>query len=136
LFTILWGAQSDADSQFVALSQKADIVINACNVHVRLCIADALDGYAAALQQIVPQLSPGLRSLPLIVATAARKVRAARTMSDAVRAVKTAITQIRKSIELLKADDPATIKQETREGTLVVETLQIAGDKLEKAVGL
>jgi hypothetical protein len=63
-------------------------------------------------------------------------VRAARTAADAVQAVRTAIGQVRKTITLLKADDPVILRAETREGSLVVDTLEAASDKLEKAVGL
>jgi len=37
---------------------------------------------------------------------------------------------------LLKADDPVARRAGTRDGALVVETLRVADNKLEKAVGL
>jgi ssDNA-binding replication factor A large subunit len=61
-------------------------------------------------------------------------VRAARTTRDAVGAIANAMAQVRKTIVLLKVDDPTSRK--TRDGELVVETLQVAGDKLQRAVGL
>jgi hypothetical protein len=85
---------------------------------------------------LAPNLPPQLRSLPAIVAKAAKKVRAAKSTAEAVRAVKSAIAQVHKTISLLKADDSATRQTVTRDGALVVETLQVASDKLEKAVGL
>ena len=47
-----------------------------------------------------------------------------------------AIAEVHKTIALIRADDPITLKAQTREGAFVVETLQVANDKLEKAVGL
>ena len=52
------------------------------------------------------------------------------------KALKVAIAEVHKSIALLKADDPAAVPAGTREGSFVVETLQVADNKLEKAVGL
>jgi hypothetical protein len=88
------------------------------------------------LRKLAPYLPPQLRTLPTIVATAAKKVRAAKTKAEAVQAVRIAIAEVHKSIALLRADDAQTRQVGTREGTLVVETLQVASDKLEKAVGL
>jgi len=119
-----------------ALSRRAEDAISVCRDETRRCVADALDRYAEALRDIAPRLPPDLRSLPTIVANAARRVRAARTAADAVQAVRTAIGQVRKTITLLKADDPVILRAETREGSLVVDTLEAASDKLEKAVGL
>ena len=102
----------------------------------RTCIADALDNYAAALAQLAPQMPPEFRNLPNIVATAARRVRTSQTRAQAVHALKIAISAVHKTIALLRADDPVTLTAETREGGFVVETLQVARNKLEKATGL
>ena len=119
-----------------ALSRGAQDAIDACDFYTTRCVADALDNYAAALRRIAPRLPPPLRSLPDIVAKAATRVRIARTKDEAIRAVRNAIAEVHKSIALLKADDPITLKAETREGAFVVDTLQVADDKLERAVGL
>jgi hypothetical protein len=37
---------------------------------------------------------------------------------------------------LLKAGDPFALRTETRASSFVIQTLQVANDKLEKAVGL
>ncbi len=100
------------------------------------CVADALDRYAAALQQIAPRLPPALRSLPAIVARAARRARAASSPQEAVLILRHAIAQVHKSIALLRADEPMVPAAATRAGGLVVATLQVAQDRLEKAVGL
>jgi hypothetical protein len=137
----IWNAYPTTDtgevgSTIEALSRGAERALVECEYETPLCVADALDQYAAALQQIAPQLPPRLRSLPNIVARAATRVRASRSPAEAVRAVKIAIAEVHKSIVLLKADDPTTLKAETRVGAFVAETLQVADNKLEEAVGL
>jgi hypothetical protein len=104
--------------------------------HVQSCVGDALDEYAAGLMQLKDRLAPQLSGLPDIVETAAQRVRAAKTRKQAIQAVRTAIDSVHKSIALLRADDPDILLAQTREGTLVAETLQVADSKLEKAVGL
>jgi hypothetical protein len=126
----------DIEAAVKAASDEAQAAILVCPIDTPPCIADALDAYAAALQKLAPYLPPQLRTLPGIVARAATKVRAAKTKAEAVQAVKTAIAEVHKTISLLKADDSATRQVGTREGTLVAQTLQVASDKLEKAVGL
>jgi hypothetical protein len=130
------GHPGDVEATVRTLSSQAQSAMLVCEIDTPPCVADALDAYAAALQRLAPYLPPQLRSLPTIVARAAKKVRAAKTKAEAVQAVKTAIAEVHKSIALLTADDSATRQVGTREGTLVVETLQVASDKLEKAVGL
>ena len=44
--------------------------------------------------------------------------------------------QVHKSIELLKASEPTVREVGAREGAFVVETLEVATVKLEKATGL
>ncbi|MGA2041894.1 MAG: hypothetical protein ABSG83_00835 [Roseiarcus sp.] len=126
----------DVEQDLAALSRQAADAITVCRDETLRCVADALDRYAQALRDVAPRLPPALRSLPTIVADAARRVRAARTVAEAAQAVKTAIGRVRKTIALLKADDPVILRAETREGSLVADTLEAASDKLEKAVGL
>jgi hypothetical protein len=126
----------DVVAMVQAASDHTQDVVQGCQADTPPCIADALDAYAEALRKLAPYLPPQLRTLPTIVATAAKKVRAAKTKAEAVEAVKTAIAEVHKRIALLRADDADTRQVGTREGTLVVETLQVASDKLERAVGL
>ncbi len=100
------------------------------------CVADALDNYAAALNSLSPPLPVGLRRLPDIVSRAAQRVRQAQTRTQATRALKSAIAEVHKTLALLRADDPIVFKAETREAALVSQTLAVAENKLEKAVGL
>jgi hypothetical protein len=126
----------DPISAVQAASQATDQAIALCDTRVRRCIADALDEYATALRELAPRLPPEFRDLPVIVERAATKVRTARTKKEAIAAVTNAIAAVHKSIALLKADDPIALRAETRAGSFVIETLQVADDKLEKAVGL
>jgi hypothetical protein len=119
-----------------AITRSAEGQIGQCSQDDQICIADALDAYAAALRNLSPPLAPELRNLPDIVSRAARRVRQARTRAQAAVAVKAAIAEVHKTIALLKADDPVMQKAETRQGAFVAQTLAVAQDKLEKAVGL
>ena len=116
------------------VTRQAEESLAECSLDLPDCIADALDRYAAALRQI--DLPRELRTLPNVVATAASRVRRARTPQEASRAVRTAIAEVHKAIELVRADDPFTQRVETRAGALVAQTLEVADAKLERAVGL
>lgn len=118
------------------VTRSAEAAISQCAEDDRICIADALDAYAAALRNLSPPLPPELSGLPDIVSRAAHRVRQAKTRAQATRAIKVAIAEVRKTISLLKADDPVVLKAETRQGTFVAETLAVAENKLEKASGL
>jgi hypothetical protein len=100
------------------------------------CLANALDAYARALRELSPHLPRALRSLPDIVSRAARNVRHAKSKPQALAAIRVAIAEIHKTLSLARADDPVLRRVETRDGALVAQTLAVAGDKLEKAVGL
>jgi hypothetical protein len=132
---------SRASAQAVSYAKPAtraiEAAIDACRdsfVGERLCIADALDSYAEALREL--PLPPDLRGLPAIVSRAAHRVRAARTKAEATAAIKIAIAEVHKTIALLKADDAGALKAETRDGSFVAETLMVADNRLERAVGL
>jgi hypothetical protein len=132
------GAGPDGTSAVKSVTRSAERAISTCpdDSNSERCIADALDAYADALRNLSPSLPPDLQELPDIVSRAAREVRQAKTKAQAVKAVKIAIAEVHKTISLLKADDPVVLKVETREGAFVAETLEVADNKLEKAVGL
>jgi hypothetical protein len=122
-----------------AATRSAELALAHCSgdfADERLCIADALEAYAQALRELSPSLSPPLQGLPEIVSRAAQQVRAAKTRGAAVRAIKIAIGEVRKTISLIRADDLGQFKAETRASAFVAETLEVADNKLEKAVGL
>ncbi len=126
----------DTGSAIKAISRATEHFIDQCECATQECLANALDNYAAALAQVAPQLPPELRNLPNIVSTAAHRVRAAHTRRQAVQALNVAITAVRKTIALLQADDPVTLKAGTRAGGFVAETLRVASLKLERTAGL
>jgi hypothetical protein len=134
--TTSFASDPDPIGAVQAASQSADQAIALCDTRTRRCIADALDEYATALRELAPQLPPAFRDLPVIVEQAATRVRTARTKKEAIAAVTSAIQAVHKSIALLKADDPVALRAETRAGSFVIQTLQVADEKLEKAVGL
>jgi hypothetical protein len=118
------------------ISNHAESSVSACRDDDKDCIADALEAYADALRNLSPPLPPHLRNLPDVVSRAAHRVREAKTKAQAVKAIKIAIAEVHKTIALLKADDPVMRQAETREGAFVAQTLAVASNKLEKAVGL
>jgi hypothetical protein len=125
----------DIGGAIKAISRASEHIIERC-CNTQECIADALDNYAAALAQLAPQLPPQLQNLPNIVATAAARVRVARTRTQAIHALSVAISAVHKTIALLRADDSFALKAGTRAGGFVGETLQVATLKLENAAGL
>jgi hypothetical protein len=127
---------ADVGGAVKAITRATEHIINRCGCDTKECIANALDNYADALARLSPQLPLELRNLPDVVATAARRVRAAHTSRQAVQALNVAVAAVHKTIALLRADDPATLKAETREGAFVAETLQVASIKLERASGI
>ena len=117
------------------LSRATESYIRNCGCATQACIANALDQYAEALAQVTPRLPPQLQNEANVVAQAARRVRAARTKKEALRALHDAIAIIHKDIELVKAEDPDHPRL-TRGGDFVAETLNVASLALEKGGGL
>ncbi len=134
------GAQSatagDAEAAAQAAADEAQIEIARCNNQTPPCVADALDAYAAKLEKLAPQLPPKMRVLPGIIRQAARKVRAAKSSREAVRAVQTAIVQVRHTVELLRAEDPDARALGGKVGDEAIGVLQAASTKLERATEL
>ncbi len=126
----LW---SDAGDGVKAISRATKSYIMGCHCDTQACIADALDKYAAALAVVAPRLPRELQNLPSLVSNAARRVRAARTKAAAVAILKETIAHVHKEIELVRADDPDTLRRQTRGGTFAEGTLETAAIKLERA---
>jgi len=100
------------------------------------CVGDVLTVYADKLETVAPILPERLRSIPAVLRATAKKVRAAKTKAEAASAIATATTEVHKVIALLKADDPVIRSTATRETGQITQTLALADEKLEKAVGL
>lgn len=139
-FTPSHGPQGPTASAVAEAAQAAAdetlIEIARCNNQTPPCVADALFAYAAKLEKIAPQLPPKMRALPGIIRQAARKVRAAKSPAEAVRAVQTAIVQVRHTVELLRAEDPDARALGGKVGDEAVGVLQAASEKLERATEL
>ena len=127
---------SDTPPAFAAAAERSQQAITRCDTAAAACVAEELDRYANWIESVAPQLSPELRVLPTIVRQAASGVRTAKSRREAVRAVEVAIAEVRKSIKLLRIDDPDIRETATREVSLSVETLSVASAKLEKATDL
>src|ERR1700722_16374489 len=124
----------NVDPPVKSATRAAETALSVCSEDDPRCIADALDAYADALRQL--PLPPQLRNLPDVVSRVAHQVRAARTRTQAIAAIKIAIAEVHRTITLLRADDAIVLKAETRESAFVAETLAVADEKLEKAGGL
>ena len=122
-----------ADNGVRAVSRITERYLNQCECETKECIAAALDSYAAELAVLAPRLGPDLQDLPRIVSTAARRVRAARTNSEAVAALQQAVAAVHKDIGLIRVSDPDFQASETRGGDFVAEALDVAAAKLERA---
>jgi hypothetical protein len=127
---------ADAGDAVKALSRDTQRYLRQCQCETQQCVADALDQYAQALAVVAPRLPPDLQDLPNVVARAARRVRIARTKAAAVSALQEAIGVIHKDISLVRAEDPEASWRETRSGTFVADTLNVASLSLERAGGL
>ena len=115
---------------------EAQDAIAKCGIQVPNCVADALDAYANHLEQIAASLPPSMRKLPQIFHEAARKVREARTPAAAVRAITTALAQVKASITLIRAVDADTRTLGRTVGAQSIDVLQSAQVALSRVSGL
>ncbi len=127
---------SDPDAALRAISQALDNYFKRCENPTQATIADALDEYAAKLQVLAPRLPPALRNIPAIVAEAARRVRAARSRTEAVAVLRQTIAAIHKEIALVRSEDPETHSREIRDGEAVVGAVNVASVALVNSGGL
>jgi hypothetical protein len=103
------------------------------------CIATAMAIFANDLEKPEVALPEETQPVPEIIRTAARKVLNAPDRETARAAVAEALVEVKKTIELIKADEPvyATLADmQTRQGNIIAEGLQVAEAKLERAVGI
>jgi hypothetical protein len=131
-------ASRQAQAALAAASRQAQAEIAACRVDVYLapCVSDALDKYAKALDEIAPDLPPQLHVLPSIVRQAAHRVRAARTNSEVTKVVAQAVSEVNKTIALLRADDPNAAPVGNQVGRDIDRTLAVAEVKLLRTSSL
>ncbi len=127
---------SDPDQALRAVSQALENYFKRCQNPTQTTIANALDEYAAKLQILAPRLPPALRNVPTIVAESARRVRAARTPSEAVAILHQTVAAIHKQIGLVLSEDPETRGRELRDGDVVAGALDQTSVALVNSGGL
>ena len=127
---------SDIGDAVKAASRATRAHIERCGCNTQACIADALDSYAETLAKAAPRLPPQLRDLPSVVATAARRVRAARTKTEAVHILLAAVAHVQKEILLIRVDNTDQTHREARSGDFAAGTLQTAAAALVRSDAL
>ncbi|MCR8725716.1 two-partner secretion domain-containing protein [Frigidibacter sp. ROC022] len=122
------------------------------------CLSDSLDNYASALDKLAADLPPSLQNVSAIIQTARQGVDAARdkaisrlanassdaerqairrdAVDEARRSLQTAENEIRKSISLIRADDPDLARVQVEQGNVVLAAVKSVNLELERAVGL
>ena len=127
---------SDPDQALRAISQSLENYFRRCQNMTQATIADALDEYAAKLRILAPRLPPALRNVPEIVAEGARRVRAARSRSEAIAVLHQTVAAIHKEIALVLSEDPQTRGRELRDGDVVAGALDRTSVALVNSGGL
>jgi hypothetical protein len=131
----IWNAGDVADN-VKAMSKATSYYLENCHCPDATCVADALDNYAAALEAIGPRLPPAVADLPAIVRRAARKVRAARSISQARAAIGEAEHTIQAKLQLLEVTDPDTRSDSFRSARFTGDLLSVANVSLVRVAGL
>ena len=131
----IWNAGDVADN-VKAMSKATSYYLENCHCPDATCVADALDNYAAALEAIGPRLPPAVADLPAIVRGAARKVRAARSISQARAAIGEAEHTIQAKLQLLQVADPDTRSDSFRSARFTGDMLSVANVSLVRVAGL
>jgi hypothetical protein len=127
---------ADPDAALRAISQAMENYFRRCQNQTQTTIANALDEYSAKLQVLAPRLPPALRNIPAIVAEGARRVRAARTRTEAVAVLRQTVAAVHKEIALVLSEDPETRGRELRDGEAVAGALGSASVALVNSGGL
>ena len=127
---------SDPDAALRAISQSLEDYFKRCQNPTQSTIADALDAYAAKLQVLAPRLPPALRNVPAIVAEGARRVRAARSRTEAVAVLRQTVAAVHKEIALVLSEDPETRGRELRDGDVIAGALDRTSVVLVNSGGL
>ena len=99
------------------------------------CIAYPLDTYAQEVNNIAPLLPPSVRGVASILTHVAGGVHSARTEKQASEVIQDGIVQIRKTIELIRAEDPDSSDARLEAGSIIL-TLGYMDRKLLTAEGI
>jgi hypothetical protein len=127
---------ADPDEALRAISHAVDAYFKRCQNPTQETIANALEAYAAKLQVLAPRLPPALRNVPAIIAESARRVRAARSRTEAVAILRQTVAAVHKQIALVLSEDPQTRSRELRDGEVIEGALGAASVALVNSGGL
>ena len=127
---------SDPDQALQAISNSFENYFKRCQNPTQTTKGDALDTYAAKLQVLAPRLPPALRNVPTIIAEGARRVRAARSRTEAVAVLRETIAAVHKQIAFVLSEDPGTRSRELRDGDVIAEALRATSVALVNSGGL
>jgi hypothetical protein len=122
------------------------------------CVRDALSQYASGLDPNVLNLPEPLRAVSAIIEQASREIETARatasrrlltaTTDDEIRAierealtqardsVQNAVVEIRKTIQLIRADEPQVASLYVEQGDTIAASMQSVEARLTRVVGL
>ncbi len=100
------------------------------------CVGSALEQFSNALDSKTLTLPGPMRGVSAIIRRAAQQVRAARTMQEARAAVGAALTEVRKAIALIRADDPAIGRLQLQQANRIVSALGSVQTRFARATGL
>jgi hypothetical protein len=151
-------------AQMEAMAQELELAAQACRQQTPLgtelldCIANALGSYANALEDIALDLPPELAQVSAIIRQAQEGVQGVRTraearlaaattdaerraierqaVDEAVGVVQGAAVEVRRAIELIRADDPQLVRIFSDQGTTVVRALERVEIELVRAIGI
>jgi filamentous hemagglutinin family protein len=127
---------SDPLKAVEAISNSMSRFLQQCQYLDQRSTADALDKYAAELEELAPRLPPALRNLPALVSQAARRVRAAPSKAAAAAVLRQTVAIIHKELALVRSDDPVMQAEEITAGNSVAGALSVAGVELVNSGGL
>ncbi|WP_276153166.1 MULTISPECIES: MBG domain-containing protein [unclassified Sulfitobacter] len=122
------------------------------------CLSDSLDTYSNALDEIVNDLPKGLETVSATIRTAADEIRASaaraqrrlagattdaqrrairrQAVTEAIGAISTAKSEIRKAISLIRAEDPEVTAVQRRTGARIVQAFDTVETSMVRAVEL
>lgn len=147
-----------------AMAQELELAAQACRQESPLgtelldCIANALGSYASALEQLTLDLPPELAQVSAIIRQAQTGVQDIRTraetrmagaatdaerreierqaVAEAIGVVQGAAGEVRRAIELIRADDPQLVGIFSEQGATVVRALETVEIELARAIGI
>jgi hypothetical protein len=147
-----------------ALATELELAAQACRQETPLgtelldCIANALGAYASALEELTLDLPPELAQVSAVIRQAQIDVQGVRSraearlatattdaerreierqaVEEAIGVVQGAAGEVRRAIELIRADDPQLVSVFSDQGATVVRALESVEIELVRAIGI